>query len=114
MEPLVNFSNPMTIGLITILVALLILLSRKIQKSYIMGIVLVTFLVITVGHTVSFFMIPNIEKSIEKMYVSSILMDLVFVFLSFISYIWMDDIQAKKENKKVVMKSGLDWFWSKL
>ena len=114
MEPLLNFSDPITIGLITILVGLLILLSRKIQKSYIMGIVLVVFLIITLGHTISFFSMSNVEKSIESMYVRSIMMDLVFIFLSFISYIWMDELQAKKENKKVVMKSGLDWFWSKL
>ena len=43
----------------------------------------------------------------------SILVDFVFIFLSFISYLWIDDIQAKVEKKKSIDDS-LSWFWAKV
>ena len=43
--------------------------------------------------------------------IQSIIFDLVFIFLSFISYLWIDDVEAKVKKKKVIDNS-LDWFWS--
>ena len=39
--------------------------------------------------------------------------DFVFIFLSFISYLWIDEIQAKVENIKSIDNS-LDWFWKRV
>ena len=43
----------------------------------------------------------------------SITFDLVFVFLSFISYLWIDDIEARAKNKKS-LDNSLDWLWKKV
>jgi len=36
----------------------------------------------------------------------------IFIFISFISYLWIDDIESKVKNKKSVDNS-LEWFWQK-
>ena len=43
----------------------------------------------------------------------SLVVDFVFIFLSFISYLWVDDIQTKVEKKKSIDDS-LNWFWAKV
>ena len=37
----------------------------------------------------------------------------IFVFLSFISYLWIDDIEAKERKVKSIDNS-LEWFWKKV
>ena len=39
-----------------------------------------------------------------------IAIDFVFILISFFSYLWVDDIEAKAKNKKSIDNS-LDWFW---
>ena len=36
--------------------------------------------------------------------------DFVFIFISFFAYLWVDDIEAKKMEKKSIDNS-LDWLW---
>ena len=37
----------------------------------------------------------------------------IMILLSYISYLWVDDIEAKEKNKKSIDNS-LDWFWKKI
>ena len=43
----------------------------------------------------------------------TMVLDLIFVLLSFIGYLWVDDIEAKVKKKKSIDNS-LDWFWNKV
>ena len=43
----------------------------------------------------------------------SIAVDFGFIFLSFVSYLWVDDLEAKSKGKKSIDNS-LDWFWKKI
>ena len=43
----------------------------------------------------------------------SIAVDLVMLFLGFITYLWIDDIETKMGKKKSIDNS-LDWFWNKV
>ena len=42
-----------------------------------------------------------------------IVIDFIFVFISFFSYLWVDDIETKKLGKKS-LDDSLDWFWKKV
>ena len=55
----------------------------------------------------------NGNEAILSTAATCIAIDLVFVFISFISYLWMDDIEAKERKQKVI-DSSLDWFWKKV
>lgn len=42
-----------------------------------------------------------------------IAIDFVFILITFFSYLWVDDIEAKVSGKKSIDNS-LDWFWKKV
>ena len=42
-----------------------------------------------------------------------IVIDFVFVLMTFFSYLWVDDIETKVNGKKSYDNS-LDWFWKKI
>ena len=39
--------------------------------------------------------------------------DAIMIFLSYIAYLWVDDIETKEKNKKSIDNS-LEWFWKKV
>ena len=39
--------------------------------------------------------------------------DFVFILITFFSYLWVDDIEAKVKGTKSIDNS-LDWFWKKV
>ena len=110
--PMINFSEPLPLFIATILFVLVLWFAKQSKKSVITGIMLFVFVTMLIGHAVEFSMG---EHSLEEISVitNSIVFDLVFVFISFISYLWIDDIEAKYKKKKSIDNS-LDWFWSKV
>ena len=111
--PIINFTNPVSIIIGVVLFVLVAYLSKELKKSWIVGIMLFAFLVLLICHTVEFATIARLDQTIYKAVVSSASMDLVFIFLSFITYLWIDDIEAK-EGKKKSIDNSLDWFWNKV
>ena len=47
------------------------------------------------------------------MLVWSMVLDFAFIFITFMSYLWVDELEAKKNNKKSIDNS-LDWFWKQV
>ena len=108
-----NISSPLTLFLITIATALLIFLGQEIKKSTVAIIPLIAFLVLLVIHVTQ---VSTLDK--ELYYLSStiykcIALDFVFIFITFFSYLWVDDLEAKKNNVKSIDNS-LDWFWKEI
>ena len=76
---------------------------------------LFAFLIILVCHAMELMLIPNISKEVYHAIARSIAVDFGFIFLSFISYLWVDDIQAKIEKRKSIdIDDSLNWFWAKV
>lgn len=42
-----------------------------------------------------------------------IVIDFLFVLITFFSYLWVDDIESKFKGTKSIDNS-LDWFWKKI
>lgn len=106
-----NTIQPLTTLLLLTASVLLIFLGKEIKKPAIPAIVLITFLVILVVHAVQLFM-PNYEEY----YVTiryCMAFELTMVLVSFLSYLWVDDIASKFYNKKSIDNS-LDWFWKQV
>lgn len=113
MAPIIDFTNPFTVLVALVLYLLLLFLGRHTKKSIILGITLFVFLGIIIGHTVEM-SVGGIGNDIDvSAYAISIAIDFVFIFLSFFSYLWVDDIEAK-EMKKRSVDNSLEWFWSKV
>ena len=111
--PFINFTNVATMLLTLVVFLLALVLSKETKKSGIIATMLSVFLIILVCHAVELGTISNITEEMHYAITRSILVDFVFIFLSFISYLWMDEIQAQVENRKSIDNS-LDWFWKRV
>lgn len=110
--PMINFSNPMTLLIATILFILVVLLAKETKKSAITAVMLFVFVVMLVIHEILYLTgSASIENASGLTF--TIVFDLIFVLISFISYLWIDDIEAKDKKKKSIDDS-LNWFWGKV
>ena len=109
-----NITNPITLILILAITVLLIFLGKEIKKPYVVALPLIIFLILIVIHSIQFATIPEENYEEFKGILSACLgVDFVMIFISFISYLWIDDIAAKFYKKKSIDNS-LDWFWNKV
>ena len=107
---ILNIANPITLFLILLAVVLLIFLGQEVKRSVAVAIPLFAFLVLLVIHVVQ-----ASTLSAELAYLASTLykciaLDFLFILVTFFSYLWVDDLEAKANNKKSIDNS-LDWFW---
>lgn len=108
---ILDFTNPYVL-LAAILVYLLsLILGKEFKKSALPAISLFIFIAILTVYGIQFAITDNAET--HKLIVSCIGYNAILIFLSYISYLWVDDIEAKAKNKKSIDNS-LDWFWDKV
>ena len=110
----VNISEPITLGLLTIATVLLIFLGKEVKKPYIPAFALFAYLVLVVIHSIQ---LANLTEELREMYyhmlIRCISIDYIMIFISFFAYLWIDDI-ASKFYKKKSLDNSLDWFWNKI
>ena len=108
---LLNTIQPLTALLLLAATVLLIFLGKEIKKPAIPAIALIAFLILLVIHSVQLLL-----PSYEEFYVTiryCIAFELCMVFVTFFSYLWIDDI-ASKFYKKKSLDNSLDWFWKQI
>lgn len=108
-----DLTNPLTLLLVVLATSLLIFLGQEIKKSSIAMIPLVCFLALLIIHVVQ---VSTLED--ELLYLAStiykcIAIDFLFILVTFFSYLWVDDLEARKNNIKSIDNS-LDWFWKEI
>lgn len=108
--PIINTADPINAILLIGVTVLLLFLAKETKKSAIMQIALVVFLVILVIHAV---MLANTDAQIVNVVTKCLSIDFGFIAISYFSYLWIDEIEAKEKKKKTI-NSGLDWFWKKV
>lgn len=106
---MMDMSNPIMILIALVYAVALIFLGVEIKKSVAPAIGLFSFIALLIFHAVLFAIEPTNASIILK----GISMDFIFIFLLYISYLWVDDIEAKDKNKESIDNS-LDWFWKKV
>ncbi|MCI9063516.1 MAG: hypothetical protein HFJ17_02805 [Clostridia bacterium] len=108
-----NIANPMTLFLILIAVILLIFLGQEIKKSIAVAIPLFAFLVLLIIHVVQVTTLSTDLQYLASTLYKCIALDFLFILITFFSYLWVDDLEAKANNKKSIDNS-LDWFWREI
>lgn len=108
-----DMTNPLTLILVTIATILFIFLAQEIKKSAVAAIPLFAFLVILIVHTVQILNLSEEYKYLLSTLSYSMALDFVFVFITFIAYLWVDDIECNAFNKKSIDNS-LNWLWKKV
>ena len=104
--PIINFTNPIHVVVALVLVLLCAFLAQQYKKNTIPCIVLLVFLAILVGHTIELSAVSNAADIMP--FAVSIAVDEIFIFVSFLFFIWLDRIQveAAKTTKDKKTKSG--------
>ena len=109
-----DITQPLTLILLLAATVLLVFLGKEIKKPSVVALTLVFFLVLVAVHAIQ---LGNIPQANYETYHSTLLgcltIDLIMVFLTFFSYLWIDDIAAKFYKKKSIDNS-LDWFWKQI
>ena len=109
-----NTANPINTVLILTATILLIYLGKETKKSIIPQIVLFVHLALIVIHAVQFVTLSGTAtQEVIKILSSSMAVDFGFIIISFLAYLWVDDIEAKVKKSKVISNS-LDWFWKQV
>ena len=111
--PLINLSNPFNILVALVLFVLTLLLAKETKRSTVVCIMLLVFLTIISGHGIEYFMLQNPTQEVANVLLHSITVDYIFITISFIAYLWMDDIECKDKKMKNIDDS-LAWFWKKV
>jgi len=108
---IVDLSQPYTIIGALMITLLFIILGKEFKKSLLPAIPLFLFLILLLIHTFQSTVLTDLVY--KSMVTVSMGVDACMIFLSYISYLWVDDIETREKNKKSIDNS-LDWFWKKI
>ena len=111
--PMINFTNPLTLLIVTLIYILILILAKETKKSAIAAIMLFGFIALLIVHLIMYLTGNSLIADVLSDINYTMVFDLIFVLLSFIAYLWVDDIEAKVKKKKSIDNS-LDWFWKKV
>lgn len=103
-------SAPIMTLLLTMITVILIVLGRKLELPQLPIVIVVYSLGLLIYHTIC--VNDNAIVDTSPLYLS-IAVDLIMLFLGFITYLWIDDIVAKNKHIKSY-SDALSWFWDKL
>ena len=110
---LFDISNALTLVLMLAATVLLIFLAQEEKKSFISAIILFAYIGILVMHVAQAATLPEEYRTLLPTLSRCIVIDFIFIFISFFAYLWVDDIETKEKGKKSI-NSSLDWFWKKV
>lgn len=105
----IDMTNPLIMLIALLINVLCIILGKEFKKSAIPAISLFLFLGLILLHGIQIVMIGGGSPILTK----SLAYDAIMILLSYISYLWVDDIEARAKNRKSIDNS-LDWFWKKV
>lgn len=111
--PVIDLTQPFIILLCLASIICAIYLGHEIKKAIIPAIALIICIVLLVMHTLQLFVFGESYLEYKHILSMSMIYDFGFVLITYLSYLWIDDIEAKNRNKKSIDNS-LDWFWSKI
>lgn len=121
--PIIDFTNPIYVIAALALLLLCSFLGNQSKKNTLPCIVLLVFLTILIGHTIELSVLDGAADIFA--FAVSIAVDEIFIFVSFLMFMWLDRIQieAQKNTKKgknaksaekIIENDGLDVLWKKL
>ena len=106
-----DISNPITILLFLVAVVFLIFLGKVSKISLVPGVGLLALLGLLVYYAIA---LRNPELvGVRHVLMNCICMNLIYILMLFMSYLWVDSEEAQFKNRKSYDNS-LDWLWKKI
>jgi len=110
---IIDLTNPIIILVILAMYLAFIIIGKQVKISYIPLVGIVTALLIFLYNSTMLFTLTEEFEHLKVNLIKSEIFNLGLIALSFIGYLWVDDIEAKAKNKKSIDNS-MDWFWKKI
>lgn len=109
-----DLTNLLTLFLVLVATVLLIYLSQELKRSIVVAIPLFAFVIDLVIHTIQTLTLsPDYAYLFNKLCMNMGI-DFVFLVLTFLAYLWADDVEAKQFHKKTINGKGLDWLFKEI
>lgn len=109
-----NLTEPITLVLVIIATILFIFLSQEIKKSMVAVIPLFAFVLLLVVHTIQILTLKEEFSYLYSLLCYNIILDFMFLLVTFLAYLWADDVEAKALNKKILNSKGIDWLFKNI
>ena len=109
-----DLTNIFTLLLVTIATVLLIYLSQELKKSLVAVIPLFAFVVDLVIHTIQTLTLKQEYSYLFGTLTANMAIDFAFLLVTFLAYLWADDVEAKAQNKKTINSKGIDWLFKQV
>lgn len=109
-----DLTNLLTLFLVLIATILFIFLSQEIKKSLVAAIPLFAFLISLVVHTIQTLTLKQEYSYLYNTLCWNMTIDFVFLLVTFLAYLWADEVEAREFNKKTIDSRGINWLWKKV
>lgn len=109
-----DLTNLLTLSLVLIATILFIFLSQEIKKSLVAAIPLFAFVIDLVIHTIQVLTLKQEFSYSYHTLCMNMAIDFTFLLITFLAYLWADEVEAKAFNKKTINSKGINWLWKKV
>lgn len=109
-----DLTNLVTLFLLVVATILFIFLSQEIKKSMVVAIPLFAFLIDLVIHTIQVLTLKQEFSYLYSTLCYNMAIDFIFVLITFLAYLWADEVEAKEFKKKTINSKGINWLWKKV
>ena len=106
----IDTSNPVIVLVGLGITLALIYLGKEAKNAYVPLISLISFLLILVIHVIQYTAMGTQYVEYSEIIGKCLAVDFIMIFIEYMSYLWVDDIETKEKKKKSIDNS-LDWFW---
>ena len=109
-----DLTNIITLVLLLIATILLTYLSQEIKNSKVALVTLIAFVIDLVIHTIQIISLKDEYSYLYSTLCWNMAIDYVFLLITYLAYIWADEIESKKSNKKTLNDKGIKWLFKKI
>ncbi len=109
-----DLTNLIILVLATIVTVLLIFLSQELKKSVIAMIPLFAFVIDLIIHTVQALTLNAEYSYLFGTLTANMAIDFAFLLVTFLAYLWADNVEAKAYNKKTINSKDIDWLFKQV
>ena len=109
-----DLTNLLTLFLVLIATILFIYLSQEIKKSMIVVIPLFAFLIDLIIHTAQVLLLKQEFSYLYSTLCYNMAIDFAFLLVTFLAYLWADEVEAREFKKKTIDSKGINWLWKKV
>ena len=109
-----DLTNLLTLFLVLIATILFIYLSQETKRSMVVAIPLFAFLADLVIHTIQVLTLKQEFSYLFSKLCYNMAIDFTFLLITFLAYLWADEIEAREFKKKTINSKGINWLWKKV